>query len=128
MTDNIEPIRNHSGQFIKGRSGNPTGRSNPAFVRDAAGNRLLLSDLYAQNAQKVFTVLLKLIGNDDTPPGVRVNAIKEFNNRALGQAEQTMITRSTSERPNDIDLSEIDDETLAAVAKLQQAIGLKSVD
>ena len=39
-----------------------------------------------------------------------------------------MITRSTSERPNDIDLSELDDETLAAVAKLKQAIGPKSVD
>jgi hypothetical protein len=120
--DNVTPIRRKNGTFVKGQSGNPQGGNKPYFLRDLAGNKHSIRDLYLDNAGAVFGELLRIIMDTKSPATARISAIKEFNDRAFGKSVQSIRSSNTTEiEAETIDASLLDDAVLAALTNARKA-------
>lgn len=116
--------RNSKGQFVKGQSGNPAGKSKRSIIVDYDGNAIDLNSLYLANAGIVLVTLLEIIVNKNTSDATKVTAIKEWNNRALGRSPET---RQLDEPIGDsglIDVSMLPPELLAQLAAITQPANL----
>ena len=107
-----DPVTN---RFIKGGCGNPTGTR--GALRDAANvEKLSVEQMYRAHAPEVFEALLKLIRAKDIAPTAKINAIKEFNSRALGSPTATTVIKSSAQQDaDDVDLSDLTDDILRQV-------------
>ena len=119
-SNNVTPIRNEKGHFKKGVSGNPQGGNKPRLYRDILGQKFEIEELYRNEAGRVFYELIKIISDAKTPPTARVSAIKEFNDRALGKALQSVRTVRNDDQFDTIDPTLLSDDVLAALASAKR--------
>ncbi|UZK70765.1 hypothetical protein OKW76_07015 [Sphingomonas sp. S1-29] len=112
MTDSTSfEGRKPNGQFQKGVSG-----------RKLAGKpsqKATVEDILDSNAIKVAQMLIKIILDPDTAGGPRVAAIKEFGDRWQGRPTQTTVMKKAENELDEIDLSNLDEETLRKVVAAQ---------
>ena len=109
--------RSPKGQFVKGVSGNPAGRtSKMPFVIDQTGAELPAQAMFQRNAAQVFNELFKLITDSRTPATARISAIKEYNDRCYGKAPASLILKNKSlGDETDFDMSQLDDDVLKQI-------------
>ena len=99
--------RNSKGQFVKGQSGNPTGRSRstPVF-HDEEGNPLPIEEILTRNGHLVVQQHVELIMDKKTASSAKMTAITEFYKRWLGAHPDNAVKPSSSD--DDFDVSGMD--------------------
>lgn len=75
--------RNKRGQFVKGNSGNPTGR--PKKKRDKT-----LQELCKTHSVEAINTLVTIMKSDEVKEADRIKAAKEVLDRAYGRPRQTV--------------------------------------
>ena len=74
-----ETVKHRQGQFVKGQSGNPSGRpKTPDEIKE----------MFALKTPDAVKKLIEMIDNETTPPQVKLSAIKEVLDRTLGKPMQ----------------------------------------
>lgn len=118
MDDNNSetPVRNEKGHFKKGVSGNPAGGNKPRIFRASNGLKLDIEELYRNEAGRIFYELVKTILDPDTPATAKISGIKEFNDRAMGKALQSMRTVRSDDTQETIDVTQLSNEALSEIA------------
>lgn len=130
--------RNRKGQFIKGVSGNPSGKSKPLKVIDQEGRSvevreyyekvatlpgaLDIEDFYKSNSGMVALRLWELIFDPKTTSATRLGAIKEFNNRGLGPVARHIVTEEIQQE-EEFDFSDLPIEVQAKLVSAIEAKG-----
>jgi hypothetical protein len=74
--------KNQVGRFVKGQSGNPTGR--PAAVVDGVN----INELARERGPEAIATLAKIMANDEAPPAARVKAAESLLDRGFGKPLQ----------------------------------------
>lgn len=97
--------------FVKGKSGNPTGRP---IYRTKTGKSL--SDLAREHTEEAVKTLVKIMKDDAQPAAARVAAADKILNRGWGQAPQTIAITDDREP---LDLSAMTDEQLEAIETIR---------
>ena len=111
--------RTTTGQFEKGKSGNPLGRgAKSQFVRAASGNRYLIEDLLLQEAPFVIHEVMKTVYNKDTPATAKIAGAKLLLEFALGKPKQTTLVARADDDGEQLDLAALDTETIRVIASL----------
>lgn len=88
MSDNKLPAkRNERGQFVKGVSGNPTGKS-PRLYPDGNGNMVSEQELFRQYVPEVLDIVITNLRDPDIKGAVLHNLAKLVFDRGLGTAKQ----------------------------------------
>jgi hypothetical protein len=116
-TNIVEIPRKKNGQFQKGVSGNPLGSARPRVYRDLDGQKREIQDLFREGAPAVFEIMLRMIHDSKTPPGVKANLIKEYFNRAVGKPAITIMSPE-QENYDGLDFAKLDDDALSKVMTL----------
>lgn len=108
--------RTASGTFKKGVSGNPQGGNKPRLYRTATLGKIPIEQLYRDEAGRVFHRLMQVIGDPKTPATALVSAIKEFNDRAFGKAQQSLRVSHNEDTLDTIDVSVLSTDILDAIS------------
>lgn len=122
MDDNNRetPVRNEKGHFKKGVSGNPAGGNKPRIFRASNGLKLDVEELYRNEAGRIFYELVKTILDPDTPATAKISGIKEFNDRAMGKALQSVRTIRNDDTQETIDVTQLSNEALSEIAQARR--------
>lgn len=104
------------GTFKKGVSGNPAGGNKPRLYRTVKHGSISIEQLYRDEAGLVFYELMRVIGDPKTPATAKVSAIKEFNDRCFGKAQQSLRVSHNEDTLDTIDVSVLPTEILDAIS------------
>ncbi|HEV2816151.1 MAG TPA: hypothetical protein VGW40_02870 [Allosphingosinicella sp.] len=115
MTKAPEIKRDKKGGFLKGFSGNPSGKPKTLFD-DGKGGQISAGDLFRRNATEVHERLLAVIRDPATPHAPLISAIKEYNDRAYGRPAQALAISTKRDESLDLDMTNLSDEQLAALS------------
>jgi len=97
--------------FVKGQSGNPSGRS-----KHRTKDGRTLSQLAREHTEEAVNTLIEVMRDGSAPAAARVSASDKILNRGWGQAPQT-ITVNDDREPRD--LSSLDEAQLEALETIR---------
>jgi hypothetical protein len=97
--------------FVKGQSGNPSGR---AIYKTKTGKTL--ADLAREHTEEAIKTLVSIMRNEEQPAAARVGAADKILNRGWGMAPQTIAFTDDREP---LDLSGMTDEQLEAIETIR---------
>lgn len=119
MTNNVTPIRNNKGKFVKGTSGNLSGLSNVEnAVRDLNKKAKIatLESIFEVKVPAVANIMFSMLRSKATSDDVKVKICMAILDRALGKPLQST-RRIEKTTDSAFDFHEIDPETRKAMMK-----------
>ena len=114
--------RDAKGYFLKGQSGNPSGKPKLKFD-DGKGGQISAGDLFRRNAAEVHERLLAVIRDASTPAPALISAIKEYHDRAYGRPPQAVAITATRDESLDLNMAALSDDQLRAIALIDSRSG-----
>lgn len=110
-------LRNEKGHFIKGHSGNPTGKA-ARMIPDGEGGWITPTELFQRDVAEAHQILLKVIRDPKAKDRDKLMGIKLLMDRALGTPKQQIsVVDDSDESSAPIDLGKLPLDVLLALRK-----------
>lgn len=113
----LPAVRNSKGHFVKGHSGNPSGRTE-RLLPDGQGGFISRTQLFQRDVVEAHGILLQIIRDPKAKDRDKLMGIKMLMDRALGTAKQEIsITTEDEASDSPIDLGSLPLDVLRVLAE-----------